>query len=129
MKIKSLDRLLEIADGRGISTLAVENQVQRIKSRLSIGRDEEGKPLLPYADGRDAVPLASAGRLLNEARFSVVPDHTGFSVRAEIAGQPAAILAYQDKKRNFLGWGRDDKEAAIRDLTEEIARALGRDLD
>jgi hypothetical protein len=41
-----------------------------------------------------------------------------------VRGQAATILVYQDKRRNFLGWGERDRELATDDLAADVFNAV-----
>ena len=124
-RIHSIDRLIAAASGRGLTARAVENQVERVRERLRTGRDEEGRPLAPYADTTNrAAPLANASKLLENVRAEYVRDSAAFREQAEVRGQAATILVYQDKRRNFLGWGERDRELATDDLAADVFNAV-----
>ena len=126
-KFTAMDKLLAAVSGQGLTSTAVENQVNRIKQRLAAGKDEEGRSFAPYKDGRQGIPLSTANRLLDGIRYETTPSSEGFHEVAELRGEPATILVQQDKLRNFNGWGRDDKELASEDLAADIFRAIKED--
>lgn len=116
-------RLINAVDGVGSNTSVMSSQLSRIVDRNASGRDINGATFAPYLrerkDGRQ-VPIVAGPRLLGAAQVGAVPSLDGADLRISVSGKAATIIAWQNRRRRFMGFSDQDRADVKRDLMDSI---------
>jgi hypothetical protein len=128
IRIRAISRLMRATHEIGSSTTPSENQVSRIKSRLVSGTDVDGNTFAPYKNPKvkraNSRPLQQAARLFESPQFDNEVNFTGISFKFSITGIAAKIAIYQNFRRRFLGFSRQDRPEVKHDIANELRKAF-----
>ena len=122
--IRSIERLLRSVDNLD-GTRLMRDQVEKIRGRLNAGTDLSGKSFAPYKEQRPTNhvrPLAKASRLFSHVNYLTVSHGAEKQFVASISGRAATIAYYQNKRRSFVGFRREERREAVRGIIEDLRR-------
>ena len=127
MQITAIKKLLRALDDVGAHSTVMEEQMIRTRDRLNAGVDVDGRPFAPYKTRRPynhTRPLLHAAQLFDPVKYDGTRSAVGFELKASIFGQAARIAYYQNFRRKFLGFSREDRRQVRDDLADALSNYM-----
>ena len=101
-------------------SIAMLNQIGRIKTRTLAGRDVNGFPFLRKKDGSPST-LTRTGLLLRSLQASLGQGERGLVGHISVTGRAREYAPFVNAKRQFLGVSQGERSAVVQDLRQSIS--------